>query len=360
MHTCAHTGPHPLSWHIGLAGAQAAALGDAGLAAGMLRGMRRYQDWPRPPPLRPPPEVWAAHGARLLFYAPSAPGPALLCLPSLINRYTILDLAPGRSLARFLAARGVATYVLDWGDLAARPATRAATIADLIEAIAAPAIAAAAAHAGPRRPLAAAGHCMGGTLLMDAASRPRIARHLAALAFIAAPWDFHAGTAALRARAAAFAPAAAALAASDAGCVPTIGLQALFATVDPEMTARKFARFAAMGAGDPAAALFVAVEDWLNDGRALPGPVAREVMARWYGANAPAGAPEGWGKPALVIASSKDRLVPHGCAAALAQRLPNAHVIDPACGHISMIAGSGAIGSVWGPLLDWARGDLAA
>ena len=35
------------------------------------------------------------------------------------------------------------------------------------------------------------------------------------------------------------------------------------------------------------AALFVALEDWLNDGVPLPAPVARQCLAGWYGRNEP-------------------------------------------------------------------------
>lgn len=368
-----HTGPHPLSWHIGLAGAEAARAGDPALATAMLRGMRAYQECARPEPLPPAPCLWESRGVRLLHYPPfekgepcgtdggdpplnppllggGGPRGALFCLPSLINRARILDLCAERSLARWLAARCVAVYLLDWGELCAAPDTRSLTLGALIDTLAGPAIRAAAQHFG--RPVAAAGHCMGGTILMDAASRPEIAAHLSGLAFVAAPWDFHAGTQALRARAAHFAPAALAVV-ERRGCIPTEGIQALFASVDPAMTARKFAKFAGMEPGSRAARIFLAVEDWLNDGCALPGPIAREVLSRWYTANAPAGRPGGWERPALVIASSKDRLVTRGSAGALAAALPRAELVDPACGHISMVAGTRAVQDVWEPLLNW-------
>ena len=58
--------------------------------------------------------------SRLLDYgaAPEAAdpaGPPVLVVPSLINRAYILDLAPGRSLLRWLAAQGLRPLLLDWG-----------------------------------------------------------------------------------------------------------------------------------------------------------------------------------------------------------------------------------------------------
>ena len=39
----------------------------------------------------------------------------MLVVPSLINRPYILDLAPGRSLLRWLAAQGLRPLLMDWG-----------------------------------------------------------------------------------------------------------------------------------------------------------------------------------------------------------------------------------------------------
>ncbi|GAB4411596.1 MAG: hypothetical protein Kow00106_05870 [Anaerolineae bacterium] len=62
--------------------------------------------------------VWTEGRARLLRYTPQVtptlPVP-LLCVPSLINRYYVMDLLPERSLVRYLVGRGVDVYMLDWG-----------------------------------------------------------------------------------------------------------------------------------------------------------------------------------------------------------------------------------------------------
>src|SRR5262249_33699141 len=55
---------------------------------------------------------------RLLHYRPTVERPApvpLLIVPSLINRYYLLDLMPGRSLVEHLVGRGIDVYMLDWG-----------------------------------------------------------------------------------------------------------------------------------------------------------------------------------------------------------------------------------------------------
>src|SRR6201999_1307981 len=52
--------------------------------------------------------------ARLLDYG--GDGPAVLFVPSLVNRWTVLDLMPGHSMLRWLAEQGVRPLLLDWGD----------------------------------------------------------------------------------------------------------------------------------------------------------------------------------------------------------------------------------------------------
>jgi polyhydroxyalkanoate synthase len=63
-------------------------------------------------------EVWNAGRVKLIHYVPTTesqyPVPVLF-VPSLINRYYILDLLPERSLIKYLVSRGLNVYLLDWG-----------------------------------------------------------------------------------------------------------------------------------------------------------------------------------------------------------------------------------------------------
>jgi polyhydroxyalkanoate synthase len=139
----------------------------------------------------------------------------------------------------------------------------------------------------------------------------------------------------------------------------------LFASLDPQTSAEKFTRFASMDQTSAQAQLFVAVEDWLNDGIDLPGEVAEECMRGWFFDNKPAkGAWMLGGKiiqadtidcPCLIIASSKDRLVEYESAAALKDYIKDSTLIDPECGHIGMIAGDKAIIRVWHKVANWLR-----
>src|SRR5258708_37870442 len=115
---------------------------------------------------------------------------------------------------------------------------------------------------------------------------------------------------------------------------------------------RDFARLPKDGAR---ARLFVALEDWLNDGAPLAAEVARACLGEWYGENAPARGnwriaglavdPTAISKPTFVAVPGRDRIVPPESAHPLARLIPGATLYQPAAGHIGMAAGAPAEGS---------------
>ena len=315
--------------------------------AGFLRGIRAWREHPWRRDLPDPPAVWREGTARLLDYGGS--GPAILFVPSLVNRWTVLDLMPGHSLARYLAAEGLHPFLLDWGEAEATFTLTDHIAGRLIRAIEA-----------VRTPVILAGYCMGGTFATAAAAlRPDLIK---GLALLAAPWDFHAGgVERLHKQAAARTMLETALAQSPT--VPVDLLQALFALDDPSGVAEKFRRFARLDPDSPEARLFVALEDWLNDGVPLSGTTALECLREWYGENAPmrgtwrvAGLaidPARITAPAFAAIPKRDRIVPPESALALASRLPNVTVREPDSGHVGMTAGGTARTMLWEPLRDW-------
>ena len=256
-------------------------------------------------------------------------------------------------MLRFLAAGGVRPLLLDWGwpgEL-----ERGFNLTDYIAGRLERAIDAAGEE------VVLAGYCMGGLLALAAAQR-RPGR-LRGLALLATPWDFHAGTdAGLRATWAALRPAWR-QAASLTGALPIDALQLAFALLDPGGIAHKYRGFAALDQDSARARLFVALEDWLNDGVPLAAPVAEECLAGWYIENRPARGlwhvaglpvrPEALDLPCLVVLPGQDRVVPPASAEPLAALIPAARVLRPAAGHIGMATGSRARAALWQPLLDW-------
>ena len=340
-------GPRPLGLHLAMGGVDQPPP-DAALVAGIAA----YRRHPYCRSLTDPPTLWQAGSTRLLDYgAPGAAGPPVLFVPSLINRAYVLDLAPGRSMLRWLASHGVRPLLLDWGwpDMAERQFT----LSDAVTARLLPAIAALA------EPVVLAGYCMGGLLAVAAAQLAP--RAVAALALLATPWDFHASAAP---RPEPMLPQLLALLAG--GTLPVDALQGFFALLEPGAVAAKFRAFAAMDQASPAAAMFVALEDWLADGVPLAAPVALECLTGWYGDNTPARGlwrvagqaidPAALRLPALIALPSHDRIVPPGSARALARLIPGAAALDVPLGHVGMVAGSRAEALVWPALLDWLPG----
>ncbi|MFN7634110.1 MAG: alpha/beta fold hydrolase, partial [Acetobacteraceae bacterium] len=140
----------------------------------------------------PPPTAWAEGGTRILDYG--GEGPAVLFVPSLVNRAEVLDLMPDASLLRWLAGNGAHPLLLDWGWPG--EAERSFTLTDYVAGRLERAL---AALPGP---VVLVGYCMGGLLALAAALRHP--GRIRALGLLATPWDFHAGEGARpRARAAA-------------------------------------------------------------------------------------------------------------------------------------------------------------
>ncbi len=326
------------------------------LMAGILA--YRHHDYRRD--LSDPPAVWAEGTTRLLDYgAPGAGGATVFIVPSLVNRAYILDLSARTSFVRYLAGAGFRPLLVDWG--APGPMERRFTLGDYVTRRLEPAFDQAAAAGSP---MVVVGYCMGGLLALALAQRR--ASRVAGLACLATPWDFHAADAqgaGVRARALGALLPALEPTLRTLGELPVDVLQSLFAGLDPFQVIRKFMDFATMDPSSDTARLFVALEDWLNDGIALAAPVARECLAGWYGGNTPARdcwmvegepvVPSRFAKPALVVAPRRDRIVPPESAAALARRLPNVTRLDPASGHIGMMVGHGARERLWQPLARW-------
>ncbi len=332
-------------------------------ALALLDGILAYRRHPYRRDLPPAPAVWSQGAARLLDYGalaggkPSQTGAPVLVVPSLVNRAYILDLGRETSLLRWLAGRGLRPYLLDWGRPG--PAERGFTLTDYIAGPLEGALDAVRAAQPGTRPLAV-GYCMGGLLALALALRRRAA--LSGLALLATPWDFHTGpehnaTAAM-ASASALSPALDSL-----GVMPVDAIQALFASLDPLLAARKFMAFSRLDPASRKAALFVALEDWINDGVPLSAPVARECLQGWYGENTPAAGswrvagrvvdPGALDLPCLNVVPAHDRIVPPASAAALGAAIPGAAQLTPAIGHIGMIVSGNAKAQVWSPLAEW-------
>jgi polyhydroxyalkanoate synthase len=313
-------GPHPLPAFLQIA-AEAVG-GDRARMAAVLAGVRAYQAHPYRRTLPAPPTIAQIGSVRLLDYG--GDGRPAVFVPSLVNPPSVLDLADGNSLLRWLSGEGVRPMLVDWG--APGAAELGLSIDGYIEARLLPLLAKVEAPA-------VVGYCLGGTMALAAA----LARPPERLALIATPWRFAgygAARADIAARWQAMAPAATTL-----GAVPMDLIQPMFWRLDPAGTAAKFERFGRLDRDSDEARAFVALEDWANDGPPLTPPVARQCFEDFYGADTPGtGAWRGPlgdpGFPVLNIVSTRDRIVPADAAPAIGERV----AFD--AGHVGMIVGS--------------------
>lgn len=305
-------------------------------------------------------DVWRQGTTRVLDYGVTDTrarrGRPVLVVPSLINRASVLDLMPDHSLLRALARAGLRPFLVDWD--APGEEERDFSLSDYIAGRLAGALDAVTELTGG--PVAVVGYCMGGNLVLPV---PLFAPDkVSALVLLATPWDFDAMAEvpvrmlkATRARFESLIDAE--------GRLPVDVLQAMFASLDPYLAVRKFTRFSTLDSGGAAARHFVALEDWLNDGVPLVGPVARECLFDWYGRNTPGRGlwrvagdivePRRIKCPTLVVVPEQDTIVPPESALPLARLIPGAETAVQPAGHIGMVAGRNGPARLYPLLADW-------
>lgn len=309
--------------------------------------------------------VWTENKWRLLRFAPAAPRyrtPVLL-VPSLINRWYVLDLGTGRSLIEWLVGQGHDVFCVDWGtpededryltwdDIAGRYIGRALRIA---------------ARYGQTGRAHLLGYCLGGTLAAShVAAFPDAAASLLALA---APVDFdHAGILAAWTRAPGFDVAALCEA---FGNVPWRLMHASFALLRPVLPAVKVVGLLERAWDDEYLESFLATERWGTDNVSFPGACYERYINALYRENQLVrGAFTLCGRPArldaircptLAIAFEDDHIVPVASAAPLVGRVASSHkkLLVQRGGHVGAVVSRRASERLWPAMSQfWAEHD---
>ena len=302
---------------------------------------------PRPSTIRRRSGRPAARGCSTMARRPGSAGrdgPPVLVVPSLINRAYILDLAPGRSMLRWLAAQGLRPLLLDWGSPG--PAEAGFDLGGYGERTAA---AGAGRGAAARRAAGAGGGLLHGRHARGRARGAARRRRSRRWSPSARPGTSPRPRASPAGSGRCCGPTAAARAerlldglGEAFGMVPVSVFQTLFALVNPIAGGAEVPEAGAPRPGRRRRrALFVAIEDWLADGVPMPVGAAQRPAGRLANPQ-PAGGGRlalsrrrasirgGSTAPALVFCGETDNIAPPALARPLAAALPGARLPRPA------------------------------
>ncbi|MBX3268671.1 MAG: alpha/beta fold hydrolase [Sandaracinaceae bacterium] len=297
--------------------------------------------------------------ARLLRFrsAGAVPGrPPVLCVPSMINRWYVMDLREGVSLAAALVEGGHDTWLLDWG--VPEDEDRYRTWDDAVERLARM-VRRVKRETGAER-VVVLGYCMGATLSsVYAALHPD---ELAALINLAGPIDFEQGGL-LRALVDEdhFDPRAM----TSAGNLPAEMMQSGFVALGPTGQLSKWVALADRGLDPEFRAAFDALEAWAGDNIPFPGACYVTYIEELYQKNRLAkGELRVRGRavdlrnvrcPVLTIVASRDTICPPEAATALNALVGSerADVLEVPGGHVGAVVGSRAPKALYPKIVSW-------
>lgn len=319
------------------------------------RGMWVHTVSPRPAVGTTPHTVVHVHDKLVVRYYARTTGPSrwpVVVVPSLINRASICDLEPGRSLVGGLAALGHDVYLVDWGIPSEEDAEE--DVGYVLLVLLHYSIQRIARHAGAPK-VHLFGYCMGGTLAaMYTALRPA---RVGSLCTLAAPVRF---SEAGRFREL-VAPIDVDAAFPKGTLVPTDVMRPAFQLLDPVGNVTKFEAVEAASHTDESFRRVMVRERWLEENVPLPGAFAREFVKNTYQQDHLLEG--GWTirgervdlstirAPTRVLACSKDFVAPLASVEPLRAIVPGATFEVLPTGHIGVVVGS--LGpSVFYPLLD--------
>lgn len=307
--------------------------------------------------------VWRENKWRLLHFRATGPvarrwRTPILLVPSLINRWYILDLRPGKSFVEYLVNAGHDVYCIDWGT--PTDEDRFVTFDDVCQGYIGRAVRKVAA-AGPDGVAHVLGYCLGGTLAtIHAAANPT---HIASLVALAAPIDFaHGGTLANWTRSPGFDVNALV---DGFGNVPWPLMQASFQMLKPTLNLAKLVTLVDRAWDDEFLDGFLSTERWGNDNVSFPGECYRRYISDLYRDNRlVAGTMTLAGRPArldtidcptLAVTFEHDHIVPTASATALLSLIssPDKAQLHLSGGHVGAVVSRKAATSLWPQLSRW-------
>lgn len=309
--------------------------------------------------------VYQENKLRVLGYAPARkrrqrPPLPVLVVNSLVNKYYILDLTPGKSFVAYLAGEGIPVYMIDWGvpDAGDARLTLAHHVNHYLQRI----VAAVCADAGVEQVMLI-GYCMGGTLsLMYTALHPG---RIAGLVLLATPVDFD----------------------NDAllnlwtrreyfdvdklvdafGNPPESLLQSTFMMLKPTKNITKYVDLLQHADDDDFVETFLAFDYWVNDVVSLPGETFRQFVKWCYQENQLVQGKLRLGRrvvkleqitaPLLNVVANHDDVVPRASAEAVMELVGSRdkELLAVNGGHHGLSIGKSAVEVVWPHIEQWVK-----
>ena len=308
-----------------------------------LKGLDRYRDSKFVgPQVTPATHVIQAKSCNLRFYHSgnrkvAEKRPLVFCIPSLVNKYYILDLTPQASLVQQFNSDGFDVCIVEWhepndkdGDLSVED-----YILHLLESL--------QEHwDAVNRPLMVTGYCLGGIIGTALACLfPRVQ----GLSLLATPWDFSHYSFAkmeeeqrmnLRMKI------------EKRPVFASENVQSLCYLANASRVINQFSRFAeSTSIRDEMN--FVAMQHWANDGVDVSRAVAQQCLVDWpienplhngeWEIQGQPISPEELNIPVFAAIPTHDNIVPYQCAISLVNKIDNVTLVTPASGHVGMVAG---------------------
>ncbi|MCA9674325.1 MAG: alpha/beta fold hydrolase [Myxococcales bacterium] len=334
-------------------------------AAAALTGIDQAHPAPR---LAPTPRATVSREGTASLYrfvrpegVPSASAVPVLLVPSLINRWYVLDLRAGASVVEALAAAGLDTWLLDWGIPEDEDRHRSWT--DVLDRLRR-AVRRVKRETGAAR-VALMGYCMGGTLAsIHAALFPD---DIAALIDLAGPIDFAKGGMLARMVDPRWFDADAI---ADAGNVAPTQMQAGFVALRPTLEAAKWVGQPDLIGDRAAQDAFRALDTWASDNIPFPGDAYRTYIRELYQGNALVRRAHRVRDrvadlsqikaPTLAIVASRDQICPAPAACALLDHVGTKDVetLRVPGGHVGAVVGGRAAREMYPALIAWLRARL--
>lgn len=284
--------------------------------------------------------------------------PPVLLVPSMINRWYVLDLRKGFSLCESLAASGLDTFCLDWG--VCNDEDRYFSWQDGVDRLARM-LRRVLRETGEKK-ATVLGYCMGATLSsVHAAIEPQL---YAGFINLLGPIDFSkAGMLAHMTDPRWFDGDVVA----DAGNVAPQQMQSGFTMLRPTQNLSKMVTLMDKGLDPVFKESFDALEAWAGDNVPFPAAAYRTYIRELYqenrlvkGEHAVAGKRANLKQitcPVMTVVAERDTICPPNAAVALNQAVGSAQtkVLSVPGGHVGAVVGSKAASNLYPPLIQWMK-----